>query len=258
MLTPGPVALINQGILRGNVSGQNLTIGGMHNLTLTNAAGATIEAVGGGVGNHRCGGAEQQRDDRRAQRRRLLYVNPTTLTNSSGGTLTGGTWAAVGNGSTLNVRALPLTTNAAEIIVDGAGSVWRTQNPITSVLTTLESSLTTNAAGGALRILNNRNYTTTNALTNAGTMQLGGGTLTAASLVNSGTLRLRHGRPQSGKPGQCRGHGRHADGEQRHPGRHGDITIDAGRAEPQSRHSFGGSAAILAHNGANLTLGATT
>ena len=44
----GPVSLINQGILRGNVSGQTLTIGNS-NLTLTNAAGATIEAVGGGI-----------------------------------------------------------------------------------------------------------------------------------------------------------------------------------------------------------------
>ena len=38
VLATGPVSLINQGILRGNVSGQALTIGDS-NMTLTNAAG---------------------------------------------------------------------------------------------------------------------------------------------------------------------------------------------------------------------------
>ena len=46
-IVSGPTALINQGILRGNVSGQTLTVG-IGNLTLTNAVGGTIEAVGGG------------------------------------------------------------------------------------------------------------------------------------------------------------------------------------------------------------------
>ena len=45
-ISGGAVSLINQGILRGNVSGQTLTIG-FNNVTLTNAAGATIEAVNG-------------------------------------------------------------------------------------------------------------------------------------------------------------------------------------------------------------------
>ena len=48
VIASGPTSLINQGILRGNVSGQTLTIG-IGNLTLTNAVGGTIEAVGGGI-----------------------------------------------------------------------------------------------------------------------------------------------------------------------------------------------------------------
>ena len=255
VLTPGPVALINQGILRGNVSGQNLTIGDA-NLTLTNAAGATIEAVGGGVVT--IGAAALTNNGTIAARSGgVALVNPTTLTNSSGGTLTGGTWASVGSGSTLTVRALPLTTNAAEIIVDGAGSVWRTQNPITSVQTALESSLTTNAAGGALRILNNRGYTTTNALSNAGTMQLGGGTLNSASLVNTGTFTgFGTVTPQIGNQGNVVATGGTLTVSNAIQGGTGNITIDGGAALNLSPATVGSSAAILAHNGANLNLGA--
>ena len=44
------------------------------------------------------------------------------------------------------------------------------------------------ASSGALHVLADRDYTTTNAITNQGRLELGGGTFTALSLTNSGTV----------------------------------------------------------------------
>ena len=75
-----------------------------------------------------------------------------------------------------------ITDNAAEIVLSGAGSVIGVRpGTSTTQLTTLEDSLTTNQATGVLRIVDNRDYTTSNDLTNAGVIQLGGGTLDANS-----------------------------------------------------------------------------
>ena len=113
-------------------------------------------------------------------------------TNLSGGTLTGGTWEASNAGTTtatLNISGGPITTDAATIILSGTGSAIETNTGGSP--TTLESSLTTIAAGGPLQILGGRGYTTTNAITDDGTLLLAGGTFAAASVtVGSGaTLR---------------------------------------------------------------------
>jgi hypothetical protein len=77
-------------------------------------------------------------------------------------------------------------TNNAEIILSGAGSQFRAFQGTGFVA--LEDSLTTNQ--GTLRILDNRDYTTSNDLTNSGLLQLGGGTLDANSLSNTDTGTL--------------------------------------------------------------------
>ncbi len=117
----------------------------------------------------------------------VIYTSGATTLNNQAGTLTGGTWRVAGNGSEIEILGGAVVTNNAEIILEGAGSVF---NSRTDVLTTtaLEDSLTTNQ--GILRILGNRDYTTSNDLTNSGLLQLGGGTLDASSLSNTDTGTL--------------------------------------------------------------------
>ena len=43
------------------------------------------------------------------------------FTNFSGGTLTGGTWQAAGSKSVLQLKGADIKTNAANLLLDGAG-----------------------------------------------------------------------------------------------------------------------------------------
>ena len=230
----GPDSLTNQGTISANLNARTLTIGG------PSAASSVTTFTNSGILEARNGGT--------------ALVLAATITNISGTTLTGGTWRAVGNGSILNLRSGVITTNAADITLDTAGSVWRTQDPVSSVLTTLESSLTTNAAAGALRILGNRNYTTANALSNAGTLQLGGGTLTAASLTNSGQV-FGFGTLANNvaNTGTVRAAGGLLTASNGITGNTGTVQIDAGASLTLGATS---TAATLTHNGTALALGA--
>jgi fibronectin-binding autotransporter adhesin len=96
------------------------------------------------------------------------------------GTLTGGTWA-VGANSMLTLNAAMLVTaDAATITLAGSGAVLRS---VGSSIQRLESTLKTITAGGALNVLGSRGYVTTLGLLDSGTLQLGGGTFSAASLA---------------------------------------------------------------------------
>ena len=107
--------------------------------------------------------------------------------NAINGTLTGGTWEAVasGKGATLSITGGAVVTDAATIILSGAGSVFQAGNG--SSFSTLETSLTTIAAGGTLSLKGSRGFTTSNALTDSGTISQVGGTLQAASLTVAAT-----------------------------------------------------------------------
>ena len=95
--------------------------------------------------------------------------------------LSGGTWEADGNGSTLAVTGGAVTVDAAAIILSGAGSLFRAGDG--SIFTNLEASLGSIAAGGALELLAGRRYTTGKSIADNGTVQLAGGTLTAGALT---------------------------------------------------------------------------
>ncbi len=120
-----------------------------------------------------------------------LYVEPTTVTNFSGGTLTGGNWQ-VHAGSTLRViLSTPITTNAASILLDGSGSNFYRDTATTDAL----AGLTTNAAGGSLTVQNGRTYTP-GAFTNAGNVTVGGGStlgLGGTYTQTGGTTQLQAG-----------------------------------------------------------------
>ncbi|MBM3524590.1 MAG: choice-of-anchor D domain-containing protein, partial [Alphaproteobacteria bacterium] len=231
---------------------------------LTLGAGAVVQGSGG-VGNTQffSGGATTLtnlgtiRSSIAGQQMTVGFTN-TTITNAAGGTLTGGTWEAVGAGAILQLAqvAAPIVTNAASITVDGVGSVWRTNSP-TSVLTTIESSLATN--NGTLRVLGNRNWTSTNAFSNTGTLQLGGGTFDVASLSNSATGTIRGFGTLADDINTNAGTVRAEGGTlntRRIIGGSGTVQIDAGASLNLSAATGASSADFLIHNGTSLNLGA--
>lgn len=107
------------------------------------------------------------------------------LTNYSGGTLTGGTYDAVG---TIWIIG-PISNNAATIILDGASSSI-VYPPSGS--DALASTFADNQAGGTFEILDGRNFTTAGAFSNEGVIDVGAGsTLTiGGALTNTGSLDI--------------------------------------------------------------------
>jgi fibronectin-binding autotransporter adhesin len=177
----GNLVLINGGTVDATPENNTST------LTLNNSGGVTnngvLEATGGGtlsltnqtITNN--GTVEAQNASA------VAYSPSATNANNSSGVLTGGTWAAYasGGGATVSITGGAVTTDAATIILSGAGSVFQAGDGNT--FTTLENSLTTISAGGTLEILGSRVYTTTLAISDSGTVQLGGGTFSAPSLT---------------------------------------------------------------------------
>ncbi|HME19883.1 MAG TPA: hypothetical protein VKI44_00700, partial [Acetobacteraceae bacterium] len=105
------------------------------------------------------------------------------LANLSGTTLTSGTYV-VDAGSTLQIQNNgTIVTLAADLTLNGAGSVVESLNTNASAQVLLEQTLGTIGAAGALRVLGGRGYTTANAITDDGVLQLGGGAFQAASLA---------------------------------------------------------------------------
>ncbi len=117
-----------------------------------------------------------------------VYIEPTTFSNFSSGTLTGGSYQAYA-GSTLDIYNAPVITLAADAVLSGTGSQIQSYNTSNGTFTPLESSLTTIASTGALHVLASRSYATINSITNHGLLELGGGTFTAPSVTSSGTVR---------------------------------------------------------------------
>ncbi len=244
----GVAGVTNSGTLRGSgAGGLELTDGRFDNQ-------GTVEALDGSS---------------------VTYTTTAETMNNTGGTLTGGTWRAVatGNGATLTVNGGQVVQNNAEIVLSGAGSVFQARNPTDSLnVVQLETSLTDNLANGTLRVLDNRDYTTTNDFTNAGTLDLGGGTFEANSLTNAGTLNLGGGTFDANSltnnaSGEIFGHGTIPDAVLNHglvravggnlnatvDGQSGTVQIDPGASLTLTGNS---DAAFLVHNGDALNLGA--
>ena len=145
----GTSTLVNQGLIASDLAGKTLTI---NPSVFTN--GGTILADAGSVD-----------------------IQTTTLTNIQGAILTGGEWLSY-PGSTLWFNSDAFTSNAATIALKGPDSAIL----VTPSQTPLEAILTSNASAGVL-FITARNYTTTNAFSNAGTINLADATLTFASLT---------------------------------------------------------------------------
>ncbi|MCX6880142.1 MAG: hypothetical protein NTW21_41020, partial [Verrucomicrobia bacterium] len=147
----GTSTLVNRGTIISNQAGQTLTI---NPSVFTNEG--MVEARSG-----------------------VIAVQATTLTNLQDATLTGGRWRSFA-GATLWFNSAAFTSNAAEIHLFLPGSVVL----VTPAQTPLEDILTSNASGGWLRLWS-REYTTTNAFSNDGHIELWAGAFTSASLAIS-------------------------------------------------------------------------
>jgi len=117
--------------------------------TLSISSGVTVEGNSGVVGGS--GGLITNQGTIEATGGGSLTVQG--FTNFAGGTLTGGTWEAVG-GSTLRLVGANITTNAAGILLDGAASQIDSGS---SGTTNALAGFTTNAAAGSFTIQNGAN-----------------------------------------------------------------------------------------------------
>ena len=160
------VALVNKGTLHANAgSGTQLAV----LVGFTNSG--TVLADNGSVG----------------------IEGPAGLTNLTGGTLTGGTWIAQGPtaGSFNQIEFgfnfnATIAVDAANIELIGRASDISKLSKGGGSASPLETQLQSIAATGTLQLLNNRGYTTANTLTDAGSLVLGGGTLTTGGLTVNG------------------------------------------------------------------------
>ena len=128
-----------------------------------------------------------------------LFVNGATLTNLQSGVLSGGTYSATGalvGGSVATIDiaragvSTEIATLAATVELRFVNSALQGRSA-GGALRTLESTLATIAPGGVLRVLDGRGYSTAQALSVAGRLELGGGKLTASgglSVTSGGTI----------------------------------------------------------------------
>jgi filamentous hemagglutinin len=139
----------------------------------------TISAVNGGT--LQISGRFSNQGVIEARNGGFVHLQTSTLTNLSSGALSAGTWAVYGN-STLNFGTASITTNNANIILDGAGATMAAIN-----------SLRTNP--GQFTITNDRDFTSTGTLTNSGTIIIGPNSVlrTNSDLFNSGSIDLAGG-----------------------------------------------------------------
>jgi hypothetical protein len=122
----------------------------------------------------------------------VLNIQAASSGNFNTGTLTGGTYAAIGSTSSQNqVRiriggASVITTNAATLTFDGTSNDIQGHDGAGFV--SVANQLQTIAAAGTLRLLNHKNFVAANAITNLGSIVLQNGTLSGVTLTNSAVV----------------------------------------------------------------------
>jgi len=123
-----------------------------------------------------------------------LYLEPLSLSQVSGNTLTGGTWSAIDGASLQFSEDTNITSNAAALSIEGAGA-------------TIAGISGLNANSGSLSIKGGALFTTAGDFTNTGSLTVGAGsTLTVSgnlTQTSAGTMDLEiGGTPASGLFGQ--------------------------------------------------------
>lgn len=183
----GSLGLFNQGLIDADDSvaltiNPNATLGPVVNTGTMRASGAGgLVLTGGSFDNQ--GLVEAVNGSS------VSYTTSGITLNNQSGNLALGSWRVAGDGSTIDIRGPAIEQNTAEIILDGAGSQFRSIDLFTTE--TLEESLGSNNSGGILRILGGRDYTVQNAsnfLNNWGLIELGGGTFASGGFSNQGSI----------------------------------------------------------------------
>ncbi|WP_201496560.1 choice-of-anchor D domain-containing protein [Rubrivivax sp. A210] len=194
------------------------------------------------------------------------------LSNFAGSTLTGGTFEVIGN-STLRITGANIVTNAATLLLDGAGSALLNATSNANAL----AGFNTNTAAGSFSIRNGRNFTSAGAFGNAGIvsvgaastftagsaftnqvtaqLQLAGGSFAGPSLANAGvTSGFGSVAPVVSNSGTVRANGGMLTLAGGVLGATGTVQVDAGATMSLGA---GSSARNLVHNGTQLALGAS-
>jgi hypothetical protein len=174
----GTITMVNANILlSGNV---NLTGNGIVNLGGDGISGATLTSANTIQGS---GYVQTLNNQGTVHVAAGDSMTIGTLTNLSGGTLTGGIYNVAG---TLAIQGMILN-NASTIILDGTSSFI--EDP---AIDALASTFTDNQAAGTFEILDGRNFTTAGAFSNEGTIDVGAGsTLTiGGAFTNAGDLDI--------------------------------------------------------------------
>ncbi len=228
----GP-SFLNRGITQAS-NGGTLTFTGSGGGTFTNDTSGTLQALDGST---------------------LNMVSGAVLTNNVAGVLTGGRYIAEdsGNGANLTLLGTPVTSIAANTLVDLSGA----SSAITFDGTALSQTLTSNA--GTLRLRDGRIFNNVNTLANSGTLDLRGGTFASPVLTNSGTVSgfgnvnvrpLNSGAIVADGGSLVFSNGFGAGGSA------SSATINSGATLDISGGTLSSSTAKFAHNGTNLNLGA--
>ncbi|MBL8483215.1 MAG: DUF4347 domain-containing protein, partial [Rhodocyclaceae bacterium] len=166
---PSNVSVVNLGSIGpediGTIVAATITIAGA---SLSNQG--TLQASGGGT----------------------LNVQSASIANFTSGTLTGGTWRATGSSVLRALFGGPITTNAANIVLDGTGANFYRDAGTTAAL----DALAANAAAGHITLANGASFITPGDFSNAGTLSIGAGSLFQLSGLltqTGGTLDLQGG-----------------------------------------------------------------
>jgi fibronectin-binding autotransporter adhesin len=117
-----------------------------------------------------------------------MIIDPSiSFANLDGSTLEGGDFE-VDAGSMLTVdNSSGILVDDATIILDGSGSAFMTMDASRQAHY-LDTTLAAIASDGVLELLSDRDWTSTTAMTNAGILELGGGTFAPESFANSGAV----------------------------------------------------------------------
>ena len=122
----------------------------------------------------------------------IAVISSGHFTNLSGGTLTGGLYEAAGNGAAIIFFSSgaddAIVADNATLTLVGEGSAILGYNNSATAYVDLATSLTSIGAAGVLNILGGDDYDTSNVLSSAGVLRLGGGTLVAGGIVSSGLV----------------------------------------------------------------------
>ncbi|MBI1370019.1 MAG: choice-of-anchor D domain-containing protein [Planctomycetes bacterium] len=267
------MAITNKGVIQSNVAGRNITVdpANVADAFINDTTGivrasnsAQLNLSGNGGGTFTNNGTFEVLGHGST----ILTGNNATLTNLSGGVLSGGIYRVVDFDPAINTAPLMnfLSSASTAITTIGEGTTVEMSGVQAKFVAgtggglDLFNSLTTN--NGLFKIYDNHTFNMANQLTNAGVVELGGAGLLDATLNSNGSIINN---------GEIFGHGVIADIVLNHgtvraangtlvaqgiiDGQSGTIIVDPGASLDLSGTGGDSDTDFLTHNGDDLNLG---